>query len=137
MGYDFLLTRLPNGPAQFPTELPADFYPSATTFTDLTAIRDALASSKGYKPNGPSGVEEHEYLWHTPDGGGLYVRLSGECIYVDTHAGWGYVLETYQCLKSLYADLVLIDPQKMTIHDESSYSRFVRESYEAKGTRNT
>lgn len=76
-------------------------------------------------------------MWDTPDGGGLYVRLSGECVYVDTHAGWRYVLETYQCLKTLYSDLVVIDPQKITIHDESSYSTFVRESDATLGQRNT
>ena len=131
MGYDFLLTRLPNGSDHFPVELSADFYPSPATFSDLKAIRDALVLQKGFKANGPSGEAQHEYLWHTPDGGGLYVRLSEECIYVDTHAGWRYVLETYQCLKMLYADLVLIDPQKMAIHDEVSYSTFVHESYAA------
>ena len=59
------------------------------------------------------------------------MRLSGECVFVDTHAGWQYVLETYQCLKTLYADLVLVDPQRMTIHDEMSFSTFVSESYAA------
>lgn len=129
MGYDFLLTRLPNGSDHFPIELSADFYPSATTFSDLKVIRQALFVEKGYKENGPQGEEKHEYFWETPDGGSLYVRLSGECIYVDTHANWRYVLETYQCLKALHSDLVLIDPQRMTIHDETSYCTFLRESY--------
>jgi len=131
MGYDFLLTRLPNAVDHFPGELPVDFHPSPATFSDLKAIRDALVLQKGYRANGPQGEHEHEYLWETPDGGGLYVRLSGECVYVDTHAGWQFVLETYQCLKALYSDLVLIDPQRMTIHDENSYSTFVSESYAA------
>lgn len=125
MGYDFLLTRLPERSDHFPIDLPAEFCPSPTTFSDLKAIRDALVSGKGFRPNGPSGEKEHDYWWDTPDGGSLNVRLSGECIYVDTHAGWRYVLETYQCLKPLHSDLVLIDPQKMTIHDEASFSTFV------------
>jgi hypothetical protein len=131
MGYNFLLTRLPCGSDHFPIDLPADFYPSAKTFSDLNAIRDTLVLQKGYKADDLSAEDEVECWWQTPDGGLLSLTLRGDSIYVDTHAGWQYVLETYRCLKALYPDLVLLDPQKMTIHDEASYSAFVRESYAA------
>ena len=129
MGYDFVFARLTRLPDNFPGDLPDDFDNNIANIGPLNAIAKLLVARRGFRPNGPNGEKEHNYWWDTPDGGSLDVLLTDDGISVDTHAHWCFVLETYECIRELHRDLVIIDPQTGTLHDTRSFEAFVHESY--------
>lgn len=131
MGYDFGFMRLAVHPDHFPFNPPRDYDSPLPPFTNLKAIGDLLLERKAFRPNGPDGEVAHHYWSDTPDDGSLYVILSENWIGVDTHAHWRYVLDLYNCIKELYPDLVIADPQSGDLHNSNSFDAFIDDSYQA------
>ena len=101
---------------------------------DLTGFDEAKAllaviASKGFRP-----VESitMEYRWDAPDGGSLNLNLQSASIgwvNVDVHAHWRFVLELFQHLRSVYRDLVIVDPQTGTMYDAESFDALIDAKY--------
>ena len=132
MGYNFGFMRFSRR-EQFPFHPARDYDGPVPDFENLETIRDLLLG-KGFRPNAILPERPQRYWWDTPDGGHLVVSLRDGWIGVDTHAHWEFVHELYECVRGLYPDLVIADPQTGELHDGRSFAAFVRESYEERRT---
>jgi hypothetical protein len=129
VGYDFSFARLATRPAAFPCKMPKDFgEKDLRAFEDVKGLK-RVVESKGFAPVRSIAME---FWWDAPDGGSINLDLGTASIgwlNVDTHTHWRFVLEVFTHLHSVYADLVIVDPQTATIYDAESFTPFIELKY--------
>lgn len=129
MGYDFILLRLRQPLAPCPARIPPHFgADSVLPIADLAPLHDAVRASPLFDP-GSVEFDGGRFLWRTPDGGTLDVRLIAQGLNIDTHAHWDHVAELFDLVLAVWPETALFDLQKAQVHDPASFRAFVERSY--------
>lgn len=132
MGYDFSFVIIAPRPATLPFYLAPDFDGRVEPLRDTDALEQCLLSRGGFRTNGPPIRGTQHYRWEGPDGGRLYVFVSGNAVSVDTHARWDDVLKLYELLCQVTPELLIVDDQTAMLYDAQSYRTFIAESHARK-----
>ncbi|MEO5689558.1 MAG: hypothetical protein ABIR54_19555 [Burkholderiaceae bacterium] len=136
MGYDFILARMRQDLAPFPTRIPDPTGEAVSPLGDIAPLYDAMRGSAVLAQGMLDFTRDGCVVWSTPDGGTLDLNpTSGEAISVDTHAGWVHVAEMFDVVRSVWPDAGLMDFQTGHLHDPASFRAFVKRTGEDKVNR--
>ena len=121
MSYDFLLMRLA------PTPRPGAISERVTDesahqpIAGAAPLNDAVRASALFAPGALRFDREQGFTWNTPDGGQIEVSVIADVVSLRMHAHWSHAAQLFELARSLWPDLVLLDPQQDLLHDPASF----------------